>query len=106
MKLQELAVLTLMSWTGLVGDILLKMAAAGGPIRYAWYGALVYGLSASGWYYVLKTCPLTTVCILYPVIQCLSAPVLGHFLFNEVLTWRHVVGGTIGLIAVFIMSGE
>ena len=95
------------------GQILFKLAAraatdtANFPWDFmnAWFFAarVVYGAATLLWVWLLKALPLN---VAYPFIGLafVIVPLLGAWLLNEPLDWRHVAGGALIASGVAVAS--
>ena len=95
------------------GQILFKLAAraATGAAGFPWnlfngyllVALVVYGAATLLWVWLLKTLPLN---VAYPFVGLafVIVPLLGAWLLNEPLDWRHLAGGVIIAIGVAVAS--
>jgi drug/metabolite transporter (DMT)-like permease len=95
------------------GQILFKLAAraADGAAGFPWslfngyllMALVVYGAATLLWVWVLKTLPLN---VAYPFmgLAFVIVPLLGAWLLNEPLDWRHLAGGVIIAVGVAVAS--
>lgn len=95
------------------GQILFKLAAraATGSAGFPWdlfngylFAALaVYGAATLLWVWLLKTLPLN---VAYPFVGLafVIVPLLGAWLLNEPLDWRHLAGGALIAAGVAVAS--
>jgi drug/metabolite transporter (DMT)-like permease len=95
------------------GQILFKLAAraADGGAGFPWnlfngylmVALVVYGAATLLWVWLLKTLPLN---VAYPFVGLafVIVPLLGAWLLNEPLDWRHLAGGAIIALGVAVAS--
>ena len=95
------------------GQILFKLAAqAADPAAafpwslfngYLFAALVVYGAATLLWVWLLKTLPLN---VAYPFVGLafVIVPLLGAWLLNEPLDWRHLAGGAIIAAGVAVAS--
>jgi drug/metabolite transporter (DMT)-like permease len=94
----RIAILVVLAFSGLtvLADVLIKKAA---DQNHLWsifflFGALIYGLSAFGWFYALRTINLATLGGIYSLSTVVMIALAGVFVFNEKLaTVEYVVLG-------------
>lgn len=99
--------LVLVSWVGILGDVILKKAGQAVIPSWSWClaGAICYAASAFGWFYILRRVKLATaVGGVYPAIQAITVLAVGFFYFKETPTRLELVGLTLGLISVVLLS--
>jgi multidrug transporter EmrE-like cation transporter len=70
---------------------------------YLLVGAAVLACSTLLWVWVLRTVPLSTA---YPfmALAFVLVPALSHFLFNEILTCKHMLGFLLIVAGVVVVS--
>lgn len=96
-----------------VGQILFKLAArAADPTTgFPWEfvnvyfvaAILVYGGATFLWVWLLKTLPLN---VAYPFVGLafILVPLMGAFLLDESVDWRHLAGGALIAVGVAVSS--
>lgn len=94
--------------TGLtiLGDYAIKVATNKEPgLMSAWFlvGALLYGLPAIGWFYLMKTHSLAMIGVLYSALSIILLAALGYFAFSEALGRREWLGMSLAIAAVLVM---
>lgn len=93
----------------LLGDYLIKVASDkdGGLLTW-WFvgGALLYALPAIGWFYLMKSHSLAMIGVMYSASTILLLAALGYFVFKEALGWREVIGLTLAIASVAVMSHD
>jgi undecaprenyl phosphate-alpha-L-ara4N flippase subunit ArnF len=103
--------LILAAITGLTlfGDYAIKIATSkDGGLMSSWFvlGAILYGLPAIGWFYLMKSHSLAMIGVMYSASTIVLLAALGYFVFKEAFGWREVVGLSLAIAAVFVMSHE
>jgi small multidrug resistance pump len=95
------------SVVGVLGDILLKLAAGQkDPLRSKWFylGFAVYASTAFGWVFVMRHLKLATIGVVYSVSMILMLTAVGALAFRETLSGYEIVGlaMAIGSLALLI----
>ncbi len=93
----------------LAGDYFIKLASTRTDgLRSLVFvaGALLYGLPAFGWFFLMRSHSLAAVAVLYSASTLLLMAVLGHVAFREPLGLREMMGGALAIMAVVVMSYE
>ena len=67
-------------------------------------GVAAYGLSAIGWFYLMKSHSLTTISVLFSASMLILLPILGRFIFLEPFRSRDVIGVGLALLAIIVMK--
>ncbi len=89
-----------------VGDILIKEATlrralTGWPWLLA--GGLIYGLTAIGWFYVMRQEELSIIGALYAVTVVIALFFVGALFYKEKITAIELVGLALGLASIAIL---
>lgn len=90
-----------------VGDYSIKAASqqGGGLFTRAFLlGALLYGLPAIGWYYLMQAHSLAAIGVFYSAVTLLLLAGMGTLVFKESFGLREVVGLSLALASVVVMS--
>ena len=90
-----------------LGDYCIKLStqqAAGLRSPVFLLGALFYGIPALGWFYLMSHHSLATAGVYYSAATIVFLAGLGVIVFKEPLTWRDMMGLTLAIAAVFVMS--
>lgn len=91
----------------LVGDYLIKLASQrqGGPTSFTFAaGALLYALPAVGWFYLMRSHSLAAIGVYYSSATILILAGLGFFVFDEGFGLRELIGVSLAIAAVAVMS--
>lgn len=67
-------------------------------------GAVIYGLTAFGWFFVLRKIKLSTAGVLYAVSCILFLALLSVFYFKEKITTMEIVGIVLAVISLVLLS--
>ena len=91
----------------LVGDYLIKVASQkpNGLITAAFIGGtLLYALPAIGWFYLMRSHSLAAIGVFYSAATILILAGLGVFVFKEAFGLRELLGVSLAIAAVAIIS--
>lgn len=102
-------ILTAITGLTLLGDYAIKVATAkDGGLLSPWFilGAIMYGLPAVGWFYLMKSHSLAMIGVMYSASTIILLALLGYFVFKEAFGWREAVGLTLAIAAVAVMSHD
>jgi undecaprenyl phosphate-alpha-L-ara4N flippase subunit ArnF len=105
--LKTALILTAIIAVTLVGDYLIKLASqrAGHPTSVTFLvGALLYALPAIGWFYLMRSHSLAAIGVFYSSATILILAGLGYFVFNEGFGLRELLGVSLAIAAVVVMS--
>lgn len=101
-----LAAITTMT---ILGDYCIKLATHRDTgLRSAWFlfGALLYGLPAIGWFFLMKSHSLAMIGVMYSGATLILLTMLGYVMFNEKLGLREILGLSLAIAAVIVMSRD
>lgn len=105
-----LGCLIVVSWMGIAGDVLLKLAGREGePPRWAWcwLAAGLYASTSFGWFYILRRTKMSTsIGVVYPAIQAVTITAIEVGWFKAILTWREALGMSLGFAAILLLAEE
>ena len=91
----------------LVGDYFLKVASdhENSFSRFEfWVATALYATTAAGWMVAMKTMSLANIGVYYSMLTIVLLTGLGVFVFKEAISAREVVGLTLALGAMALMS--
>ena len=91
----------------LLGDYCIKLATNKETGIYStWFviGALLYGIPAVGWFFLMKSHSLAMIGVMYSASTLVLLTMMGFFVFKEAMGWREVIGLTLAITAVVVMS--
>ncbi len=80
----------------------LQQSFSGWPLLVL--GAAIYGLTALGWFFVLRYMKLSTAGVIYGVSCILLLVFLSVFYFNEKISLIEMTGITMGIISVILLA--
>ncbi len=101
-----LVIVTMMTFAG---DYCIKIASgqSGGIATPVFaLGAVLYGLPALGWYYLMQSHSLATVGVFYSTATLLLLAALGVLVFKEPFGLRDALGISLAVAAVLVMSTQ
>ena len=92
--------------TTLLGDYLIKLASAqpqglANPVFLA--GMVVYGLTAVGWFYLMRSHSLAAIGVLYSAMTIVLLAGMGVVLFHEPFGAREALGVGLAVAEVAVM---
>ena len=92
-----------------LGDYFIKVASekpAGFSSARFLAGAVLYGLPAIGWFFLMKSHSLALVSTLYTSSTIILLALLGYFVFRESFGLREAVGISLAIASIIVMSHE
>ena len=101
--------LSLVTAATVVGDYLIKIASdrSDGLLTYHFVlGALLYGLPAFGWFYLMREHSLALTAVMYSAATMIFLALLGHLAFQEPLRLKDLVGLVLAVSAVILLGLE
>lgn len=105
----SLIILAAITGLTLLGDYAIKVSTekdAGLISSWFLFGAILYGLPAIGWFFLMKSHSLAMIGVMYSASTMLLLAALGYFVFKETFGWREIVGLGLAVAAVIVMSRE
>ncbi|WP_083194833.1 hypothetical protein [Pararhodobacter sp. CCB-MM2] len=105
--MQTTAILVVITILTLIGDYSIKLAsnhASGLKAPAFFIGALLYGIPAIGWFFLMRTHSLAEIGVFYSAATLILLAGLGFFVFREPLGWREILGLVLALAAVLVMQ--
>lgn len=103
---KSLLILSLITSATLLGDFFIKRAAislAGLRSPELFGGALLYGVTAIGWFHLMKSHSLAMIAVAFTATTIIALSALGHFVFGENFDKREVLSVTFAVLAVVTM---
>lgn len=99
-------VVVLLSVVGVLGDFFVKLAGLGKIMDVRWFvlGALVYAMTAFGWFYVMRHAKLTTLGVVYTVSTVLFLTALSVFYFKERINIVELIGIATGILSLVLLA--
>lgn len=93
----------------LLGDYFIKVASDtrdGLVTPRFFFGAVLYGLTAIGWFFLMKDHSLAAIGVMYSAATIMLLAGLGYFVFKEQLGFREMAGVALALASVALMSNS
>ena len=100
-------IVILLSLVGVIGDFFIKLAGnEQKSLGTAWFilGLLTYASTAFGWFYVMKHIKLSSLGVIYALATSLLLIIIGVFYFHEKLNMQEVIGMTMAIISIILLS--
>lgn len=88
------------------GDFLVKKGALHGGLSGNWWliaGALVYALTAFGWYYILKHIKLSSSVVIYSLSLLIIVVLISVFYFKERISPAEYLGIALAMASIVIL---
>jgi len=92
---------------GVAGDFFVKLAGSGSKylvIKWLIIGALIYGSTAIGWFYVYKRIKLSTSSVFYAISTVLFLTCVSVFYFKEKLNVYEIIGIATAIISLILLK--
>ncbi len=105
--MKSVAILLAISGMTIVGDYFIKLASArenGITSLNFLVGAALYATTAVGWLYLMQSHSLASIAVMYSASIILLLAALGYVVFNEPIGLREVVGLSLAITSVVVMS--
>lgn len=103
----RIAILIVLGFSGLtvLADVLIKKAADQNHLWSIFFllGAIIYGLSAFGWFYALRTLNLATLGGIYSLSTVVMIALAGVFVFNEKLATVEYVVLAMSIVSIIAL---
>lgn len=101
-----LPILVIVAAATLVGDNFIKTAAlspTGIHSPRLGIGAVIYGLTAIGWFFLMRSHSLAMVAVIFTAMTTVVLAGMGYFLFDEGFRARDCIGVALAILALAIM---
>ena len=89
------------------GDALVKHASLK-PNLSGWIwlvlGALIYGVTAFGWFFVMRKLKLSTAGVVYSISIIVFLTLISVFYFKEKISLMEIVGISLAIISLIILT--
>jgi drug/metabolite transporter (DMT)-like permease len=105
--MNSFAILIVITGLTLLGDYFIKRASAdsaGLTSGMFILGAFLYGSTAVGWFFLMRSHSLTAIAVLYSSSIILLLAALGFFVFKEQFGVREIAGLSLAIASVVVMS--
>jgi drug/metabolite transporter (DMT)-like permease len=89
------------------GDYLIKHASLQTSFtgwKFLIAGAIIYGLTAFGWFFVMRKIKLSTLGVLYGISCIILLVFVSIFYFKEKITPLEIVGIVLAITSIIIMA--
>ncbi len=93
----------------LSGDYLIKLASSqhGGMLSATFLlGALLYGSTAIGWFLLMRQHSLAMIGVMFSAMSLILLAAMGTLIFKEPFGGREVLGLTLAIASVVVMSAK
>ena len=90
-----------------VGDYLIKISSEreGGLLSVSFLlGAILYGLPAIGFFFMMRSNSLVSVGVFYSAATIILMAVLGYFVFKEDFGIRESIGLSLAILSIVVMA--
>ena len=101
-----LPILILVASATWVGDYYIKTASlspAGIQSPRLAVGSIIYGLTAVGWFFLMRSHSLAMVAVIFTAMTTIVLAGMGYFLFDEGFRSRDGIGIALAILAIAIM---
>jgi drug/metabolite transporter (DMT)-like permease len=104
-KLIALIIAILLSAITVLSDAFIKKASLENSVWNKWliFGAVIYGLTAIGWVFVMKSMKLSTLGVIYGISCIAILALVSVFVFHEKISLAEVVGILLGISSIIIL---
>ena len=89
-----------------IGDSLIKNASLQSAFsgwKFLILGAVIYGITALGWFFVMRKIKLSTIGVLYGVSCIILLTLIGVFYFKEKINFFEIFGILLGVASIVIL---
>jgi multidrug transporter EmrE-like cation transporter len=102
-----LLLIVALALVGVIGDAFIKTSATGQEyIIWRWFilGALIYALSAAGWFFAFKHVKFTSLGVFYALGTVLFFVLIGVFYFKDQLNAYEFAGIAAAAVAIVLLG--
>lgn len=103
----SLIVAVVLALVGVAGDFYIKLSGIGPKfMEVKWFiiGFIIYGLTAFGWFYVMKHVKLATLGVFYAVSTVLFVTLLGVLHFKERINIYEIIGIGAAILSLVLLG--
>lgn len=88
-----------------LADYFIKKASLQNNVWSKWLvlGAIVYGLTAVGWFFVMKNMKLSTLGAIYGISCITILTIVSVFVFHEKISTIEIIGILLGMASIMIL---
>ncbi|AUD03345.1 EamA family transporter [Spirosoma pollinicola] len=105
-RIKGLLIIVGLELISVLGDYFIKKAS----LQTGWVGwrqlvigGLIYGATAMGWFYVMRTFKLFTIGLIHSLLAIALSVLLSQLFFEEKITPREIVGIVLGLASIVLL---
>ncbi len=104
-KFIALVIAIVLSLVTVLADYFIKKASLENGVWSKWLilGAVIYGLTALGWVFVMKNMKLSTLGAVYGISCITILAIISVFVFHEKISTIEVVGILMGIASILIL---
>jgi multidrug transporter EmrE-like cation transporter len=102
-----LSLAVILSLLTILGDILIKNSSLKDNFigwKLLVIGSIIYGLTAFGWFFVMRSIKLSTLGVWYALFCMLGLTLISVFFYQEKLNIIEVIGIILACISVILMA--
>jgi drug/metabolite transporter (DMT)-like permease len=105
----SITILALISLFTVLGDYWIKLSTTrpdglASPVFIL--GALVYGSTAIGWFFLMRSHSLALIGVVYSAVTMIMLAALGYVMFKETLALRDWLGLSLAVAGVLVMRHD
>lgn len=89
-----------------LGDYFIKKASLQRDLtgwKQLLIGGLIYGATAMGWFYVMRTFKLFTIGLIHSILAIALSVALSQLFFDEKITPRELIGIALGIASIILL---
>ena len=88
-----------------LADYFIKKASLFGNVWNRWIlaGAVIYGLTAIGWVFIMKNMKLSTLGVIYGVSCIIMLTFISVYFFHEKLSLLEILGILLGVLSLIVL---
>ena len=104
-KFVTLIIALSLSAVSVLADYFIKKASIGNNAWGRWLtlGAIIYGLTAVGWFFAMKNMKLFTLGAIYGISCIVILVMLSIFVFHEKINTIEIIGILLGIVSIIIL---
>jgi drug/metabolite transporter (DMT)-like permease len=104
-KLIALMIAISLSIITVISDSFIKKASLERSVWNKWLvlGAIIYGLTAIGWVFVMKSMKLSTLGVIYGISCITILAIVSVFVFHEKISMIEIIGILLGVASIAIL---
>lgn len=106
-KLLSLLGIVFLSAIGVFGDFCIKLSGSGKnfmDLKWFILGFVIYGLTAFGWFFVMKNIKLSTLGVFYALSTIIFLIIVGVFYFKEPLNYYEILGIIFAIVSIILLG--